>query len=76
MKMYVARDVCNTSLRLFFDRKPIMHDGNWIVYYIENGQCTFLDGGIDISTSLFPEVTFENSPMEVELVIKNVCSKS
>lgn len=44
-----------------------MRDGHWVVYYIENGQCTFLDGGIELNTRLFPEVTFENSPMEVEL---------
>lgn len=68
MKMYAARDVCNTSLRLFFNRKPTMRDGHWAVYYIENGQCTFLDGGIEIDTRLFPEVTFENSPMDVELI--------
>ena len=28
-----------------------------------------------LHSSAFPEVTFENSPQEVELVIKNVCSK-
>lgn len=70
MKLYVARDICNTSLRLFFNRKPTMRDGHWSVYYIENGQCMFLDGGIELSTSLLPEVTFENSPMEVELILK------
>ena len=70
MKLYVARDVCNTSLRLFFNRKPEMRNGYWVVYHIENGQCIFLDGGIALSTSLFPEVTFENSPQEVEFVIK------
>ena len=44
-----------------------MRNGHWVVYYIENGQCPFLDGGIELNTRLLPEVTFENSPQEVVL---------
>ena len=29
------------------------------------------DDGYELPDNLFPEVTFENSPMEVDLVIKN-----
>ena len=29
-----------------------------------------LNAGLELDSKLYPEVTFENSPMEVELVIK------
>ena len=58
MKMYVARDK-NGDVYLHRDYPPLLaegvfHSANWIILDKED----------------FPEVTFENSPMEVELVLK------
>lgn len=61
MKMWIARDY-DGALWLY-DRKPIIDDLG----------CMFVNDGADICKAselhgdLFPEVTFENSPMEVEL---------
>ena len=54
MKFWIARDKDGTLL-LFFD-EPMLNGLSWV--------------GLDchpINASLFPEVTFENSPQEVEL---------
>ena len=58
MKMYVARDK-NGEVYLHRDKPPLLAEGvfhfsNWII----------------LDRTDFPEVTFENSPMEVELVLK------
>ena len=60
MKLWIARDLCGYS-QLYVE-KPIKKDG-----YFEHVPNT---GWFTISHRLFPEVTFENSPQEVELVIK------
>ena len=79
MKLWIARNK-NGSLSLYAC-KPIeiggdfyVHDGyNRIDYGTRYIAGWYIDG---IDRNLFPEVTFENSPQEVELVIKSVCSKS
>ena len=61
MKLWIARDQ-NGDLFLY----PIKPDRYVTEYYVFfNG-----DDWWNIDSDLFPEVTFENSPMEVELVIK------
>lgn len=58
MKLWAARNTNNTLV--LFQSKPILKDGlMWDE--ILNEDCMF------IPEYLYPEVTFENSPMEVEL---------
>lgn len=60
MKLYAARDKRGDCF--LYESKPIeCIDGVW-----QSNQCRFYS----ISPRLFPELTHENSPMEVELVIK------
>ena len=61
MKMWIARNIDNTLV--LFQSKPILTD-EIIWDEILNEDSMF------IPEYLYPEVTFENSPMEVELVIK------
>ena len=71
MKVWIAREL-NGKLGSFTG-KPFFHKEFmlWVVNpCFEYKFIGYLNDGD------FPEVTFENSPMEVELVIKNVCSKS
>ena len=56
--MYVARDA-DGSLALY-EREPQL-----VVNQVWTGGCS-----IWIDSNNYPEVTFENSPQEVELVIK------
>jgi hypothetical protein len=67
MKLWIARDSCGLWL---FCEEPIYD--KFLQEWFTQNPCEF---GC-LPTECFPEVTFENSPMEVELVIKNVCSKS
>lgn len=61
MKLWIARDE-DGALALFVNERPMLH---------QNGRFdNFLGEYVTIDSDLFPEVTFENSPMEVELVIK------
>ena len=64
MKLWIARGVGkNGRLTLHCERPTYTAGKGWDkIWAIPD-------------SSLFPEVTFENSPQEVELVIKNVCSK-
>ena len=62
MKMWICRDK-DRALALYRS-KPIKN-GSFFNLYDEEG-----DKRIWIDRKYFPEVTFENSPMEVELVIK------
>lgn len=58
MKCYIARDIDN-CLWLFRNRKPTKNKyGYYITKYMD---CMELDN------TWFPEVTFANSPQEVEL---------
>lgn len=60
MKLWVARDK-NRKLWLY-ESKPIRQGERFIPTCFEDCK--------KLHSTLFPEVTFENSPMEVELVIK------
>ena len=67
MKLWIARDE-NGRLNLF-DVKPekfIPQNGQETVWTVPRGYLNH----IMLSRRMFPEVTFENSPMEVELVLK------
>ena len=57
MKLWIARDACGYS-ELYVE-EPIKKNG-----YFE---CVPNTGWFTISHRLFPEVTFENSPQQVEL---------
>lgn len=56
MKLWIARDVDGYSQ--LYAEKPIKMDGYF--KHIPNTGC------FTISCKLFPEITFENSPQEVE----------
>lgn len=55
MKMWIARDK-NGGLYLFLDKPKCNYD------YFDS-----LNGEMSIPRQLFPEVTFENSPQQVEI---------
>ena len=59
MKMWIARDLRFNKLYLYKE-KPVLDCDIWFSE----------DYPYVIDDLLFPEVTFENSPQEVELVIK------
>ena len=65
MKMWLCRDE-DGLLNLFADTIPYKNIYEGIIIW-ENGE-EF--GKIVMDSAEYPEVTFENSPMEVELVIK------
>ena len=64
MKLWIARDSNNAlwfhNLKPRLEHNPILN----IYYWISRGNY------YEVDQDLFPEVTYENSPMEVELVIK------
>lgn len=60
MNLWIARD--SDGYSQLYVEKPIKKNG-----YFEHVPNT---GWFTISCKLFPEVTFENSPQEIELVIK------
>lgn len=62
MKMWIARDA-NRTLTLF-QGKPELSKYDPIFQDLYDRDYMTID------QFLFPEVTFENSPMEVELIIK------
>jgi hypothetical protein len=59
MKMWIARDL-NGGLFLFSEKPRLIRDHH---YWCGNNW-------YKINRNLFPEVTFENSPQEVEIVLK------
>ena len=76
MKLWIARDICNISLKLFFE-KPVEQEGNWVVKHIDKFNRMYYGNSISIDNSLFPEVTFENSPQLVEIkLVKERCIRS
>lgn len=66
MKIWIARD--KDSRLYLFDYKPIRdEDDTQFIYddtYIDSP--IFIFGYIEIDKTLFPEVTWENSPKQVE----------
>jgi hypothetical protein len=59
MKMWIARD--KTGVICLYKCKPVLKGDYFSEYDNEGHYCIFID------QDLFPEVTFENSPQEVEL---------
>lgn len=67
MKMYIARDEETAYCRLF-SSKP---EKRYSAYYEKFIWTTGMpNDGIQLELYAFPEVTFENSPKTVEIVIK------
>lgn len=66
IKGWVARDECGL---LFYRKKPYRYDGifysHWTDEYGPNSE-------IPLDDSLFPELTWEDEPIEVELIIRKV----
>lgn len=67
MKMWIARRK-NNKLYMFFERPHLTDDGKqWFVLENVPNNGVFADTGIKIDEDKFPEVTYENSPMEFEI---------
>ena len=63
MKMWIARDAGKQGELILYTEKPYTREhGCW--------ECSASCDMLPLDEDYFPEVTFENSPMEVELVIK------
>ena len=63
--MWIARDLIGTPPQLTLsEKKPVLRPERVLGVF-------FIDGPyVELPDHYFPEVTFENSPMEVELVLK------
>lgn len=75
MKMWIARDEGASHCRLF-EGKPVCVKNSWSrrrVWnsYYSDGTLRIIDG-LMLHSSKFQEVTFENSPVEVELIIPEI----
>lgn len=67
MKIWIARRK-NNKLYMFFERPHLTDDGKqWFVLENVPNHGVFGDTGIKINEDKFPEVTYENSPMEAEV---------
>lgn len=68
MKLWIARDKDTNELWIY-THKPILDiDMFKMDFSLENSS------SIELPTEWFPEVTFENSPQEIELnLVKNAC---
>lgn len=62
MKLWIARD-CDNTLWIF-EKYPIKKENLFYPTSNINGNFTYYRS---MPTDMFPEVTFENSPQEVEL---------
>ena len=62
MKLWIARDF-DGDLNLYV-KKPLLHYIDQIYYTIVSDMG---DDYLNIDKDLFPEVTFENSPQQVEI---------
>lgn len=68
--MWAARDKHDNSLILFTQCKPVLYSNEKGKEYWEAEDMYAIGYSIPIPSHLLPELTFENSPMEVELKIK------
>lgn len=59
MKLWIARE--NDNSLYLFSKKPIFEKGCW-VEYSGYGYCF-----TELPCDIFPDITFENSPQQVEL---------
>lgn len=67
MKIWIARRK-NNKLYMFFERPHLTDDGKqWFVLENVPNNGVFANTGIKINEDKFPEVTYENSPMEAEV---------
>ena len=66
MKMWIARATGNVLTLHQSEPKKVRMDSDTKEFFWASD----IETQSFLSRSLFPEVTFENSPMEVELVIK------
>ena len=77
MKMWICRTKYN-DLQLFSENiyePPIYNEQDklWMAWEVYNSSAHYKVHGSWINPNRFPEVTFENSPMEVELkLVTNV----
>lgn len=62
MKLWIARDKCN-DLNLFTDI-PILMDIGCFTHPTHS-----FTGKFPLTSDMFPEVTFENSPKQVEITL-------
>ena len=71
MKMWITKKNKGGLVFLWL-HKPFYKESCNMWFYYENGVADEdnLRFGLYLGRNIFPEVTFENSPMEVELVIK------
>ena len=67
LKLWVARDFGEESIWFYFD-KPKLVNYKWCGTLVYNGSAY---PGINMHKNIFPEVTFENSPQEVEIKLVN-----
>lgn len=65
MKMYLCRDE-DGLLQLLFEQYPYKKIYEKIIVWYNDSEW----GYVELDRDLYPEVTFENSPQEVELLIK------
>lgn len=65
MKLWIARDKDKSTIWMFFD-KPKLDKDTWL-WKGTKLYCGAMSPGLDKHKEIFPEVTFENSPLEFEL---------
>lgn len=63
MKFFIARD--KDGMLYLYEDEPKLAYSNAHYFDAPNGEC------YDLPIGLFPEVTFENSPMKIELKLVN-----
>lgn len=68
VRMWIARYRRTLELWLY-KFKPIKFEGDY--YYSESNEDEDTDNCFKLDESLFPEVTFENSPQKVEIKLVN-----
>lgn len=68
MKFWIARDYDGELW--VYPRKPILDVDIYKIDFSLEDSSSF-----ELSTNLFPEITFENSPQEIELKLSNFTSK-
>lgn len=66
MKLYIARDGNDGDICLYREKPSLLYDGDEFDIINKNGENILV--GI-LEKSDFTEITFENSPQEVELKI-------
>ena len=68
MKLWIARDGNNGDICLYREKPSLLYDGDEFDIINKNGENILV--GI-LEKSDFPEITFENSPQEMEIKLVN-----